>query len=205
MPKLYIAPGACSLGTQIVVRELDLPVEIIKVKLRDPESAIRRINPLGKVPSLVLDDGTLITENSAILPYLADLKPEGGLLASVGSSERAQIQSWVAFAAAEIHAGAFRITNRGAQWLTDESAQEQLKNQGKVLLRKAFEHVDTHLAGREWLVGERFTLADAYVGVFVRWLDRFGDEFKDLANLQRFKAQYLARPSVIAALEFEAN
>ncbi|WP_348945229.1 glutathione S-transferase N-terminal domain-containing protein [Chitinibacter sp. FCG-7] len=93
--KLFIAPGACSFGTHIVARELKLPVEIVKVPLRTPESPIHQVNPLGRVPAVQLADGQVITENSAILPFLADLAPGTPLFAPAGSPERAKIQSWI--------------------------------------------------------------------------------------------------------------
>lgn len=204
MTTLYIAPGACSLGTQVVVRELQLPIEIVKVPLRQADSPIHRINPLGRVPALQLDNGTVITENTAILPYLADLKPEAGLIPAAGTFERALVQSWLGFASAEIHAGAFRIANRGASWVTDTAAQQQLKDFGKSQLRKSFIHVNNVLENNTWITGDNFTIADAYLGVFVRWLAKFGDEFDDLQQLRRYRDAYESRPSVIAALQFES-
>ena len=97
MTQLFIASGACSFGTHVVVRELNLPIEIVKVPLRTAESPIHQINPLGRVPALRLIDGQVITENSAILPYLADLVPDTLLFAPAGSAERAQIQSWIGY------------------------------------------------------------------------------------------------------------
>lgn len=97
MSVLYIAPGTCAQAAHILVRELQLPIHIEKVALRTPDSPIHRVNPLGRVPALQLDDGTLITENTALLPYLADLSPDAGLLAAAGTTERAQIQSWIGY------------------------------------------------------------------------------------------------------------
>jgi len=205
MSTLYVAPGACSLGAQVVVRELNLPIEIVKVTLRNPDSIINRINPLARVPSLTLDNDVLLTENAAILPYLGDLAPEGNLFAPVGTVERSIIQSWIGFGATELHAGGFRIVNRGASWVTDPAAQAELKEHGKTYLRKSFEHINRSLQGKTWLTGERFTIADAYIGVFIRWLTRFGNEFDDLVEIKRFREAYEARPSVIAALQFEAS
>lgn len=88
MSVLYVAQGACSLAAHSLVHELQLPIPVEVVALRSPDSPIHRINPLGRVPALQLDDDTLITENSAILPYLADLAPQAGLFAVAGSAER---------------------------------------------------------------------------------------------------------------------
>ena len=203
MTTLYIAQGACSLGAHVVVRELALPVQLEKVKLRTPESVIHKVNPLGRVPALQLDDGQVITENSAILPFLADLKPGNSLFAPAGSTERGLIQSWIGYLSAEVHAGAFRVTNRPERFSADETAHDSIRKSGKQLLRSALQHIDLHLSDKDWLVGNRFTIADAYLGVFARWTSRFGNEFDDLENLARFRDHYLSRPAVIAALAFE--
>ncbi|UXY15504.1 glutathione S-transferase N-terminal domain-containing protein [Chitiniphilus purpureus] len=203
--QLYIASGACSLGAHVVVRELGLPVQIVKVKTRVPESPIHAVNPLGRVPALRLDDGTVITENSAILPFLADLAPGTPLFAPAGSVERGLIQSWIGYFSAEVHAGGFRAVNRPERYSRDEAAFDGIRSQSRATLKQTVAHIDRHLAGQDWLVGGRFTIADAYLGVFVRWIARFGDAFSDLEALNGFRERYLARESVQAALAFEAQ
>lgn len=203
MTTLYISPGACSLGAHVVVRELELPVQIQIVKLRTPDSPIHAVNPLGRVPALQLDSGQVITENSAILPFLADLKPGTSLFAPAGSAERGLIQSWIGYLSAEVHAGAFRVANRPERFSTDETSHDTIRKTGKQVLHTALQHVDRHLADQDWLVGNRFTIADAYLGVFARWITRFGNEFEDLENITRFRDHFLSRPAVIAALAFE--
>lgn len=203
MSTLYISPGACSLAAHIVVRELDLPIQLEKVALRTPDSPIHQINPLGRVPALQLDDGTLITENSAILPYLADQVPGTPLFAPAGSVERAQIQSWLGYLSAEIHTASFRPLNRPERYSADSSAHPGIRAQAQTQLLKAFEHVEQHLAGRQWLVGERYTLADAYLGVFSSWLLRLGGPFNELQAISRLREQWLERPAVRQALKAE--
>lgn len=203
MTTLYIAPGACSLASHIAVHELDLPIQIEKVALRTPDSPIHAINPLGRVPALQLDDGTLITENSAILPYLADQVPGTPLFAPAGSAERAQIQSWLSYLAAEIHTAAFRPLNRPERYSADEVAHPGIRAQARSQLYKAFEHIDKHLQERQWLVGERYTLADAYLGVFASWLLRLGAPFDELRAVARVREQWAARPAVQRALRAE--
>lgn len=203
MTRLYLAPAACSFGAHVVVRELGLPIELVNVKLRVPESPIHQINPLGRVPALQLDDGTVITENSAILPYLADLQPGTPLFAPAGSAERALIQSWIGYLNSEVHVGGFRPINRPERYSSDEAAFEGIRHQSRKTLHSALAHINRALADKPYLVGNRFTIADAYLGVFVRWISRLGDEFLDLTNLIDFRERYLARPSVQAALAFE--
>lgn len=203
MTTLYIAPSACSFGAHVIVRELGLPIDIVKVPLRQADSPILQINPLGRVPALQLDNGSVITENSAILPYLADLAPGTPLFAAAGSTERAQIQSWIGYLNSEVHVGGFRPINRPERYSADESAFEGIRNQSRKTLHSALQHVDSALQGKQYLVGDRFTIADAYLGVFVRWIARLGDDFLDLENLIRFREHFVARPSVQAAQAFE--
>lgn len=203
MTTLFISPGACSLASHIVVRELDLPIQIEKVALRTPDSPIHAINPLGRVPALQLDDGRLITENSAILPYLADQVPGTPLFAPAGSVERAQIQSWLGYLAAEIHTASFRPLNRPERYSADESAHPGIRAQAQVQLLKAFQHIEQHLQDRQWLVDERYSIADAYLGVFASWLLRLGGPFNELPAIGRLRTQWAARPAVQQALKAE--
>jgi glutathione S-transferase len=204
--QLFISPGACCLGAHVIVHELDLKseVEVIKVPLRTPGSAIHAVNPLGRVPALRLADGTVITENSAILPFLADLRPGTLLFAFAGTHERAQIQSWIGYLNSEVHVGCFRPINRPERYSNDVAAHPGIRQRGREQLKSTLLHVERHLAGRRYLVGERFTIADAYLGVFARWTAALGDEFGDLQALQRFRREFESRPSVRAALAFEA-
>lgn len=204
MTTLYIAPGSCSFASHIVVQELKLNVQVEKVPLRHPDSLINRVSPFGKVPALVTDQGTLITENTALLPVLADLDSTQRLIAKAGSDERAQIQSWLGFLSSEIHAGSFRIVNRAAEFTPDEDAQKSIRQYGSKKLKDNFKVIEKHLANKTFLVGERLTVADIYLGIFLNWYARIDAEFKDLPNLQRAYQLFLALPSVQAAQDAEA-
>lgn len=205
MSTLFIAPGACSLGAHVVVRELDLPVAVVKVPLRKPESPIFKVNPLGKVPTLLLDDGVAITENTAILPFLADLRPGTPLFAPAGHAERGLIQSWLGYLSAEVHAGTFRLVTRPEKFSDDVSAHAGIKAKALQQLVAAYGHFDRSLEGRDFLVGNRFTIADAYLGVFARWTAKVGDRLAEFRNVERFRVAYEARASVQAALAAEAQ
>lgn len=203
MTTLYISPNACSQASHIAVRELALPIQIEQVALSTPDSPIHQINPLGRVPALQLDDGTLITENSAILPYLADQVPGTPLFAPAGSTERALIQSWIGYLSAEIHAASFRPHNRPERYSADESAHPGIRAQARVQLLKSSEHIEQHLTDRQWLVGERYTLADIYLGVFASKLLNLGGPFGELQAIGRVREQWRARPAVQQALKAE--
>lgn len=207
MTKLYVAQGACSFGAHVVAREImqasGLPIEIIKVPLRTPDSPIHKVNPLGRVPTVVTDNGDVITENGAILPWLADLDSTAGLSAPTGSAERAQIQEWIGFLNSDIH-GAYKPVNRPNLFHPDEEVQKAIREQGITRLRDLVRVVQRKLEGKTWAVGERFTAADAYLGVFLRWLPRAGIDIAEFPGLAAWLERYNARESVKAAIAFEA-
>jgi glutathione S-transferase len=198
MPTLYVASGACSFGAHVVLKELDIPHHIEVVPLRTPDSPIHQVNPLGRVPTLKLDSGEVITENGAILPYLGDLKPEAGLFAPAGSVERAQIQEWIGFLNSDVHP-AFRPVYRPEAYTPDIEAHEKIQEQGKERLSQFLNVLNQKLEGKTWAVGERFTIADAYLGVVSSWVEKRGLPLADYPNLAAFQARYKARPSVQAA------
>jgi len=202
MPTLYIAPGACSFGAHVALKELNIPHQIKIVPLRTPDSPIYKINPLGRVPALELDDGSVITENGAILPYLADLKPEAGLLAPIGTTERARILEWIGFLNSDVHT-AFRPVFRPEVISNDPTAHDSIKETGIERLRGLFKIIDGKLAGKIWAVGERFTIADAYLGIFPTWASRRGLSLAEFPHLSAYHQRYLAHPSVQAALAAE--
>lgn len=203
MTTLYVAPGACSFGAHVVLKELNIPHEIKVVPLRTPDSPIHNVNPLGRVPTLQLEGGEVITENGAILPYLADLKPEAGLIAPAGSVERAQIQEWIGFLNSDIHP-AFRPIYRPEAYTPETEAHAAIKETGKERLLTLLKIIDGKLAGKTWAVGERFTIADAYLGVVSTWAEKRGlTPLSDFPNLAAFHERYKIRPSVQAAFAAE--
>lgn len=203
MTTLFISPGACSFAAHVLVHELQLPIAVERVVLNREDSPYRQINPSGKVPALLLDDKTLLSENTAILPYLADLRPGTPLFAPAGTTERAQIQGWLGYLATEVHVGAFRPINRPERYSVDESAFPGIRQRGLQQLANALKPLEARLAETDYLVGERFTLADIYLGVFLGWSGRAGTLLADFPGLQGFLARYRARPSVQQALAAE--
>ncbi|MCW3479336.1 glutathione S-transferase N-terminal domain-containing protein [Neisseriaceae bacterium JH1-16] len=202
MTTLYIAPGSCSFAAHVLVRELELPIEVQKVALLAADSPIHRINPLGKVPALEFDDGTVLTENSAILPYLADQKPEARLLGPVGSRERARVQSWLGFLNSELHTS-LRPVNRPERFSDDAAHFDAIRAKGRRQVTALFEHIERSAEGL-WLTGERFSVADAYLGVFLFWAER--GKLLDWASLPKLSAlfeAYRARPAVQVARQVE--
>ncbi|MFJ2426419.1 glutathione S-transferase C-terminal domain-containing protein [Pseudomonas sp. NPDC087804] len=202
MTTLFIFPGACSFAAHVVIHELQLPINVERVTLGDPNSPYRQINPTGRVPALLLDNQTLLTENTAILPYLADLKPGTELFAPAGSVERAQIQGWLGYVATEVHVGAFRPINRPERYSADESAFPGIRQRALEQLSNALKPIEARLAQTEYLVGNRFTVADAYLGVFLGWSARVG-VLNDFPALQAALGRFRARESVVQTLAAE--
>lgn len=197
MTTLFISPGACSFAAHVVIHELQLPITVERATIHTPDTPYRQINPSGRVPALLLDDKTLVTENTAILPYLADLRPGTSLFAAAGTTERALIQSWIGYLGTEVHVGAFRPINRPERYSTDESAFPGIRQRGLQQLANALKPLEARLRDEDYLVGNRFTLADAYLGVFVGWSARAGSLLQDFPALQGFLERYLARESVV--------
>lgn len=197
MTTLFISPGACSFAAHVVIHELQLPITVERATIHTPDTPYRQINPSGRVPALLLDDKTLVTENTAILPYLADLRPGTTLFAAAGTTERALIQSWIGYLGTEVHVGAFRPINRPERYSTDEAAFPGIRQRGLQQLANALKPLEARLRDESYLVGNRFTLADAYLGVFVGWSARAGSLLRDFPALQGFLERYLARESVV--------
>jgi glutathione S-transferase len=190
--KLYYAPGACSLASHIVGTEGGLGLALEKVDLKEHKTAsgddFYAINPKGYVPALALEDGTVLTENVALLTYLgdkADLTPKG--------PERYRQLEWLAFITSEIH--------KSFGPLFAKSPDEVVvKAREKILKRLGF--VEERLSG-DYLMGAAFSPADAYLYVMLRWCEKMGIDLAGLHRLEGFKARMAARPGVRAALQAE--
>lgn len=198
--KLYFSPGACSLCPHIVLLEAGLRAETVKVNLRTHQLAdgsdYYAINPRGYVPLLELDDGQHLTENAALVQYLADLAPERGLLPPAGSLARTRVQEWLAFIGSELH--------KGFSPLFNPALPDEVKTIFKKKLVERFTWVDGQLAGKPYLMGEAFSVADAYLFVITGWAARVGVDIAGLQALAAHQARMGQRPAVQAALQAEA-
>jgi glutathione S-transferase len=198
--KLYYAPGTCSLSPHIVIRELGLPVEIEKADLgtKKTEKGVDflTVNPKGQVPTLVLDDGELLTEGPVIVQYLADRKPEVGLLPAAGSIDRYRVQEWLNHITSELHKRYGVLFNRG---MPDEA-----KTIVRTDLMNKYRWIDGHLKGKAYLMGDRFTVADAYLFTVTNWAGHVGLDLSGLQNLQAFQKRMGDRPAVKEALKAES-
>ena len=197
--KLYYSPGACSLSPHIVAKETGLPVETILAstkthKLQDGTDYYT-INPLGYVPFLVLDDGTTLREGPAIIQYLADQVPDKQLAPANGTIARYKLQEWLTFIGTEIHKSYSPLFNPATPADYKPSVKE------KLVSRYAF--IDREIAGRTWLMGDTFSVADAYLFVCTNWSKVVGVDLSGFANVQAWHARVAARPAVQAAMKAE--
>jgi glutathione S-transferase len=197
--KLYMSPGACSLSPHIVVSETGLNVELEKVNLAEHKTAsgedYMTINPKGYVPALRLDDGSVLTEGPAIVQYLADQKPGSGLIPAAGSVDRYRVQEWLNFIGTELHKNFGALFNKATPDATKEGA--------KANITKRLAYLNEKLAGKQYLMGSNFTVADAYAFTIVNWTNFVGIDLKPYPNLAAYMARVAARPKVLETLKSE--
>ena len=193
--KLFYKPGACSLAPHIILRETgkDFTLEAVDLmtKRLSDGSDYLAINPKGQVPALQLDDGTLITEAVVIMQYLADSTPQKNLLAPTSELARYKTLEWLNYIATELH--------KGFTPLFRPDTPEEYKPTVRALLEKKLSFVNGELASREFIAGDHFTIADAYLYNVLRWARAVKLEMGSLSNIDAFVARVAARQSVIDA------
>jgi len=197
--KLYYSPGACSLSPHIVLREAGLAFEPVLAstkthKLQDG-SDYYGINPLGYVPMLELDDGTRLREGPAIVQYVADQVPHKNLAPANGTLPRYRLQEWLTFIGTELH--------KTFSPLFNPATPEEAKGQFRDKLASRFEFVDRQLEGKDYVMGDHFTVADAYLYVVTRWTKPMNIDIAKFKNLVAHNARIDARPAVQEALKTE--
>lgn len=197
--KLYFSPGACSLSPHIAMYEAGLPFEAIMAPTKTHQlpdgTDYYTINPLGYVPYLTLDDGRSLHEGPAIVQYIADQVPEKKLAPANGTYERYKLQEWLTFIGTEIHKSFSPLFTPGTP--------DEVKANSKTRLLSRLTWVDGELAGKDYLIGDQFTVADGYLFVVTNWAVPVGLDISGLANLASFRARVGARPAVIAAMKAE--
>ena len=197
--KLYYSPGACSLSPHIVLRESGLPFTLVLASTKTHKLAdgtdYYTINPKGYVPLLELDDGQRLGEGPVILQYIADHAPDKALAPAYGSMARYRVQEWLNFITSELHKGFGPLF-----WPT---TPEEFKTVAKERLAGRLKWIDEQLEGRSYLMGDAFTLPDAYLFTVVNWCKFVGLDISALKNLGGFMARMAARPAVQAALKAE--
>jgi glutathione S-transferase len=197
--KLFLTPFACSLASHIALREAGLDFETVKVDLRAKKTAsgddYLATNPKGYVPALQLDNGEVLTENVAVLQYIADRVPEKKLAPAAGTPERYRLIEWLAFINSEIHKNFSPMFN--------PAAVEGHKQYAKDLLAKRFDYLQGVLGSRQFLMGDQFTVADAYLFTVLNWTGHVGIDLGPWPALKAYLERVGSRPNVGAALAAE--
>jgi len=197
--QLYYSPGACSLASHIALREAGLNVELkradTKTKPLEDGSDYFAVNSKGAVPALRLDNGQVLTEGPVILQYLADQKPESGLAPKAGSLERYRLQEWLNYITSEVH--------KTFSPLFNPAADDNVKAYAKLNIEKRFDWLNKQLAGKQYLTGNQFTIADAYLYVVANWSNFVGIDLGRWPDLKDFQDRVAARPKVKEAMEAE--
>lgn len=195
--KLYYSPGACSLAPHIVIKETGITAELEKVDLRNGRYAggdFKQVNPKGYVPTLELDNGEILTEGAVIMQYLSAQKPETNLAPPGNDMEHYRFLELLNFIATEIHKGF------GVFW---SDAPDSYKNQAKDRLGQRFDFLNRQLTGKQYLMGEQFTAADAYLFAVLSWTNIVKIDLKPWTAITKFMERVAQRPAVQAAMREE--
>jgi len=197
--KLYYLTGACSLASNISLREAGLKFELVKVdrhtKMTSDGADYREINPKGYVPALRLDNGEILTENDAILQYIADRNPAAKLAPPAGTFERYRLIEWLSFVSTELH--------KSFTPLFRAEAPDAAKEYARKVLYGRLDYLEKAFGTRTFLVGEQFTVADAYLYVVLGWGAHVAVDLGRWPQLKRFHERIGSRPHVMEALGSE--
>ena len=197
--KLYYSPGACSLSAHIALHEAGLTFEGVLTPTKTHQTPdgtdYYTINPLGYVPFLVLDDGRTLHEGPAIVQYIADQVPEKNLAPANGTYERYKLQEWLTFIGTELH--------KNFSPLFTPTTTEEVKAATIAHLMKRLTWVDGELAGKDYLLGSNYSVADGYLFTVTNWARMVGVDISGLVNIGTFRSRVGARPAVIAAMKAE--
>lgn len=198
--KLFYSQNACSLAPHIVLRELGLPFDLIKVDLQQHLTELGedfyQLNKKGQVPLLQLEDGSFLTEGAVISQFLVDQFERKDLLPEINTVERYQTLSWMNFIASEIH--------KAYSPFFHESYGEESKTAFSMILNKHYAWVDQQLDGQNYLMGSNFTIADIYLFVVTRWADFIGLDLGHFIHLTAFMQRIARRQTVQDAIAAEA-
>jgi glutathione S-transferase len=197
--KLYFSPGACSMAPHIILREAGYKFDLEKVDLASKKTAhgedYTAVNPKGYVPALETDEGQVLTEASVVAQYLADQKPESGLAPKPGTMERYRLMEWMNFVSTEVHKQFGPLFNPK---ITPEWKQNQLDT-----LARRFTYLNEKLNGNAYLMGNRFTVADAYLFTVLNWTNRFKIDLEKWPAIKDYIGRIAERPAVKEAMKAE--
>ena len=197
--KLYYLTGACSLASNIALREAGLNFELVKVDRHTKKAAdgldFHEVNPKGYVPALAMDNGEVLTENAAVLQYIADRNPAAKLAPAAGTLERYRLMEWLAFINSEVH--------KNFSPLFNAEASDDVKQYALRMLSKRLGYLERTFGARSFLMGEQFTVADAYLFAVLSWAVYVKLDMGQWPQLKRYTERVGARPHVVEALKSE--
>jgi glutathione S-transferase len=197
--KLYYLTGACSLASNIALRDAGLKFELVKVDRRTKKAAdgldFNEVNPKGYVPALTLDSGEVLTENVTVLQYIADRNPGAKLAPPAGTMERYRLMEWLSFINSEVH--------KGFSPLFREDAPEDTKQYVRKNLAARFDYLQRALGTKKFLMGEQYTVADAYLFTVLSWARHVEIDLGRWPQVKRYMEGIGARPNVVEALKSE--
>lgn len=202
--KFYYSTGTCSTSCHIAFEEAGLKFDPVEVswKRKVNVEELGSVNPLGQVPALITDAGNTITQNVAILEYIGDKKPESGLIPRPGTDERAEVSSWLAFAASDFQKSFYPILG-AAKMTSQESAHADLKNYAVQNIERYLAHLDKKLIGKDFITGRQFTVADAYLFTVIGWCKWAKIKLAPYPNVKAYMKRVSERPAVRRVLEKE--
>lgn len=197
--KLYYAPAACSQAPHIAAREAGVPIDLAKVEFPSKRTAdgesLYDVNPKGAVPTLKLDDGDVLTENAVILQYIADQAPGSALALPAAGKERYRLLEWLNFIATELHKGF------GPLW--NPATPDAVKEATREALGKKFDYLQARIGEGPYILGDRFSIADAYAYPVLNWTRLHGPDIARWPGLAAYLDRITARPAVQETLRAE--
>lgn len=197
--KLYFSPGSCGLAPQIVLRETGQHFDMVKVDFKTKQTTegdYLQVSPKGMVPALRLDDGEVVTEGAVILQWIADKHPESNLIPPVGTKERYTVLEWLNYIATDLHKG---MAVMFSAFVDKESKTKFAEGN----LAPRFDYINDHLTHHDYLLGDQFSVADAYLYNILTWPPRVGIDISGYSSIQAFMSRMEQRTTVRAALEAE--
>ena len=197
--KLYYSPGACSMSPNIVAHEAGIKIDLEKVDLASKKTEtgadFKAINPKGSVPCLQLDNGQVLTEGPAIVQYLADLAPNSKLAPANGTFERVRLQETLNYITSELH--------KAMGGLFNKKMPEDFRAVVKDMIAARCDFISTQLKGKQFLMGDQFTVADAYLFTVLGWAPMVGVDLSKWTEITGYQARVAARPAVQEAMKSE--
>lgn len=204
MLKFYYSTVTSSTATHIAFAEAGMPFEGVEVSWSRNVNvdALAKVNPLGVVPAITVD-GKPITQTIAIMEYIADQNPQSKLLPPAGTVERAEVMSWLAFCSSDLQRAYTPLFRIRGKWNVNDEAKAEIKKQVTADILAYIEHVDKNLAGKDYITGKTFTVADCLLFINLGFTKFAEIDISPYKNAQAFVKRVAGRPAVQKVLKDE--